>query len=169
MSHNYLLFEAFDESIYIKAYYDTNSLGFVVIHKTHGLNELEGNKTIAILLAKLGFRVVLQPNMPDIPTPDASINEEIWEFKTISQAINLSNTVQRDLKKGKRQSSKILICIAQSYKIPEITKGIYNAVKFDEGELIQEIAILFQNGRLIFIKRIEVLDKSFTDKFLLSK
>jgi Contact-dependent growth inhibition CdiA C-terminal domain len=163
---NILLFESFDETLYIKDYFDKESHGFVVIHKTHGLNEVKGNKTIALILAKQGYRVVLQPNLQDMPTPDASINDEIWEFKTISQSINLSNTVQKDLKRGKRQSSKILIYITQTYKIPEITKGIYNAIKFDEGELIEEIAILFKNERLILLKRIEVLDKSFTAKFL---
>ena len=59
---NILLFESYNETLYIREYFDTESHGFVVIHKTHGLNEVEGNKIIALILAKQGFRVVLQPN-----------------------------------------------------------------------------------------------------------
>jgi Contact-dependent growth inhibition CdiA C-terminal domain len=168
------VFDSFDSTIYIKEYYDFDTHGFVVIHKTHGLNELEGNRTIAILLAKLGYRVVLQPNtpaipMPDMTTPDAVVNEEIWEFKTISHTGNLSNRVHKVISKGKHQSSKVLIYIAQSYKTHEITRGIENAIRVDLGGFIEKVAILFQDGRLIFVKREEVLDKSFINKFLLLK
>jgi hypothetical protein len=159
------LFESFDDSLYIKLYFDNDTDGFVVIDKEHGKNELEGNKRIALLLSKMGFKVVLLPNVANAPTPDASIDEEIWEFKTITQANNLSNTVQRDIKRGKRQASNILIYIVQRYNVEDILKGVFNAAKFDEKELINKIAILFQNGRLIIFERIEVIDKSYIDKF----
>ena len=159
------IFDSFDSTIYIKEYYDFDTQGFVVIHKAHGLNEIEGNKTIAILLAKLGFRVALLANMPNVPTPDATVNEDIWEFKTISKATNLKNRVQLDIKNGKRQASNILIFIAQRYNIDDIRAGIYKAVKFDVKEMIQRIGILFQDGRLILIERIEILDSSYREKF----
>ena len=159
------IFESFDSTIYIRECYDYDTHGFVVIHKTHGLSELEGNKAIALLLAKGEYRVILLSNMIDIPTPDASINDEMWEFKTISQATNLKNRVQLDIKKGKRQAANILIFIAQRYNIEDIRAGIYNAVKFDDKEKIQKIGILFQDGRLIIVERFEVIDKSYRTKF----
>lgn len=59
-----------------------------------------------------------------------------------------------------------MIYIAQSYTMHEISKGIDNAVRVDKSELIQEIGILFEdNGRLIIVKREEVIDKSFNEKF----
>ncbi len=160
------IFESFDSTIYIKEYYDFDTHGFVVIHKTHGLNELEGNKKIALLLAKLGLCVVLLPNLSDSIASDASIDGEMWEFKTISITGNLSNRVHKVISKGKHQAAKILIYIAQSYTMHEISKGIDNAVRVDKSELIKEIGILFEdNGRLIIVKREEVIDKSFNEKF----
>ena len=159
------LYESFDNTFYIKEYYDFDTHGFVVIHKTHGINEIEGNKTIAILLAKLGFRVVLLANIPDAPTPDATVNEDTWEFKTIWKATNLKNRVQLDIKNGKEQSANILIYIAQRYNIDDIVVGIYNAVKYDEREKIQKIVILFEDKRLIRIERAEVIDHSYRSKF----
>ncbi len=170
MNTSYIVFEEFDDTNYTKLFFDSNTGGFVVAHKQHGENELEGNKTIAIILAKIGYRVILLPNSPDTPpTPDASVNDELWEFKTISQTHNLSNRVHKVISKGKHQSSKVLIYIAQSYKIYEITRGIENAIRVDGGEFIEKIGILFQDGRLIIVKRNEVIDKSFTNKFLPSK
>ena len=162
---NILLFESYDDTLYIKKYYDEKTEGFVVIHRAHGFNELYGNETIAISLAKLGKRVVLLPNEADGISADAEVDNEIWEFKTISNTRNLSNRIHKVISKGKHQSSNVLIYIAQLYKSHEITKGIDNAVRVDSNELIQKIAILFQDGRLIFVKREEVTDKSFNDKF----
>jgi hypothetical protein len=166
---NFLLFKSFDRKLYTQFYFDEQSNGFVVIHKKHGLNEVEGNKTIALLLANLGYGVVLLPNIQNILTSDASIDDEIWEFKTISHTGNLSNRVHKVISKGKHQSSKVLIYIAQSYKMYEITNGISNAIRVDKDELIQEIAILFENKQLIFVRREEVIDKTFIGKFLVPK
>lgn len=165
MNANLLLFEEFDDTDYIKIFFDSKTGGFVVAHKQHGKNEFETNRVIALLLAKGEYRVILLSNMIDIPTPDASINDEMWEFKTISQATNLKNRVQLDIKKGKRQAANILIFIAQRYNIEDIRAGIYNAVKFDDKEKIQKIGILFQDGRLIIVERFEVIDKSYRTKF----
>jgi hypothetical protein len=159
------IFDSFDSTLYIKEYYDFDTHGFVVIHKTHGLNELEGNKTIALLLAKQGYRVVLQPNMLGMSTPDASINEEIWEFKTIWQATNLKNRVQLDIKNGKKQAVNVIIFIAQLYNVDDIILGIYNAVKYDKKEIIQKIGILFEDGKLLIIERVEVIDNTYRSKF----
>jgi hypothetical protein len=162
---NLTLYESFDSTLYIKEYYDINSHGFVVIHRTHGMNEIKGNKIIALTLAKLGYRIVLQPNFPNARTPDASINEEIWEFKTIWQATNLKNRVQLDIKNGKEQATNILIFIYQRYNIDDIILGIYNAVKYDKREIIKKIGILFEDGKLIIIERVEVIDNSYRSKF----
>lgn len=165
MSQNYLVFESYDDETHIKEYYSHETGGFLVIHREHGQNEVEGNKVIALMLVKHGFRIVLQGNEPTVVSADATLNDEMWEFKTISEARNLSNRVQGDIKNGKRQAANILIFINQLYNINDITKGIYNAIKFDEKEMAQKIAILFQNGNLIIVERAEVLDKSYRSMF----
>jgi Contact-dependent growth inhibition CdiA C-terminal domain len=166
MQTNRSLFESYDENYYKKIFFDEDSNGFVVAHKEHGPYELKGNKTIALMLVKHGYRVVLLGNEPEVTSADATLNDEIWEFKTISEATNLRNRVQGDIKNGKRQAPNILIFINQVYVAREITKGIYNAIKFDVKKTAQRIGILFQDGSLIIIERAEVLDKSYRDKFI---
>jgi Contact-dependent growth inhibition CdiA C-terminal domain len=161
---NILLFESYDNTLYIKKYYDEKSEGFVIIHRAHGLNELQGNEAIAILLANLGKKIVLLPNEEGIISADADVDDEIWEFKTV-KATNLSSAVQGAIRRGKLQSSNILCFINQLYVIENITKGIYNVVKYDNAEMIQKIAILFTNGELIEMTREEVVEKSFVFKF----
>lgn len=165
MSQNYLFFESYDDVTHIKEYYSHETGGFLVIHREHGVNEVEGNRVVALMLIKHGFRIVLQGNEPTVISADAMLDDEEWEFKTISEAKNLSNRVQRDIKNGKRQAANILIFINQLYNTNDITKGIYNAIKFDEKEMVQKIAILFQNGNLIIVERAEILDKSYRHKF----
>lgn len=165
MSQNYLVFESYNDATYIKEYYNQESDGFLVIHRKHGEGEIEANKMIGLMLAKHGYRVVLKANQPSVRSADATLNDKIWEFKTISDAKNLSNRVQGNIKNGKKQAANILIFINQLYNANDITKGIYNAIKFDKDEAAQKMAILFQSGKLIIIERAEVLDKSYRKKF----
>jgi Contact-dependent growth inhibition CdiA C-terminal domain len=166
MHTNYALFEAFDNKYYTKIFFDTETGGFVVAHKEHGKNEIAGNKTIALLLVKIGYQVVLLGNQPNVISADATLNGEVWEFKTIMETVNMSGAVQKDIKRGKRQAANILIFIDQLYTANDITKGIYNAVKFDKKQDVAKIGILFQNGDLINMTRAEILDESFREKFL---
>jgi hypothetical protein len=89
----------------------------------------------------------------------------VWEFKGIWDTGNLANRVQKTIQKGKRQAANILVFINQNYNLNDISKGIDNAIKLDQRELIEKIGDLFQNGRLIFMSRAEVIDKSFRGKF----
>jgi Contact-dependent growth inhibition CdiA C-terminal domain len=161
---NILLFESYNDTLYIKKYYDEKSEGFVIIHRAHGLNELQGNETIAMLLAKLGRKIVLLPNEVNSLSADADMDNEIWEFKTIN-ATNLSSAVQGAIRRGKLQANNILCFINQLYTIENITKGIYNVVKYDNTERIEKIAILFVGGELIELTREEIVEKRFVSKF----
>jgi hypothetical protein len=165
MHTNRALFEAFDSNDYTKTFFDTETCGFIVAHKEHGKKELAGNKTIAFMLMQYGYRIVLLRTEPDVVSADATLNDEVWEFKTISETKSMSNAVQKDIKRGKRQAANILIFIDQRYNPNEVTRGIYNAIKFDKNEIVQMIAILFQNGNLTMITRAEILDESFRKKF----
>jgi Contact-dependent growth inhibition CdiA C-terminal domain len=165
MHTNHALFEAFDDKHYTKIYFDTETGGFVVAHRKHGLYELKGNTTIAMMLVKHGYRIILLENDHSTVSADATLDGEVWEFKTISTSEGLNNRVQKAIKNGKRQANNILVFINQTYKTIEITKGIYNAIKFDEKGIAKKIGILFQNGRLIMMARVDVIDESFVDKF----
>jgi hypothetical protein len=165
MHTNYALFEAFDENLYTKIFFDAETGGFVVAHKEHGKKELAGNKRIALMLVKHGYRVILLPTQPDVISADATLDEVVWEFKTISETISMSNAVQKDISRAKRQASNILIFIAQAYRTVEITKGIYNAIKFDERRLVKKVGIMFRNGDLVMLTRAEILNEDFLNKF----
>jgi Contact-dependent growth inhibition CdiA C-terminal domain len=165
MHTNYTLFDAYDDTEYTKIFFDTETGGFVVAHREHGKKELTGNKIIALMLSKHGYRVVLLAAQPNVISADATLDDEIWEFKTISETINMSNAVQKDISRAKRQAANILIFIAQAYLIKEITKGIYNAIKFDERRMVKKIGVLFQNGDLVMLTRKEILNETFIDKF----
>ncbi len=165
MHTNYALFRAYDETEYTKIFFDTEMGGFVVAHKEHGKKELKGNKTIALMLLKYGYRVELLATQPNVISADATLDDEVWEFKTISETINMSNAVQKDISRAKRQAANILIFIAQAYKTKEVTKGIYNAIKFDERRMVKKIGILFQNGNLVMLTRKEILNEAFLNNF----
>jgi Contact-dependent growth inhibition CdiA C-terminal domain len=165
MHTNYVLFAAYDDNDYTKIFFDTETGGFVVAHRKHGPYELKGNLMIAIPVAKHGYRIVLLENQQDVVSADATLDDEVWEFKGIWDTGNLANRVQKTIQKGKRQAANILVFINQAYNLNDISKGIDNAIKLDQKELIQKIGILFQNGRLIFMSRAEVIDKSFREKF----
>ena len=165
MHTNYALFEGYDETQYTKIFFDAETCGFVVAHKEHGKKELKGNKTIALMLTKHGYRVELLATQQNVISADATLDDDIWEFKTISETINMSNAVQKDISRAKRQAANILIFIAQVYKTKEVTKGIYNAIKFDERRMVKKIGILFQNGNLVILTRKEILNEAFISKF----
>jgi hypothetical protein len=165
MHTNYALFEAFDSNDYIKIFFDAETGGFVVAHKAHGKNELEGNKVIALRLAALGKRVVLLPNQINVISADADVDSEIWEFKTLMTSTNLRGAIQITIRRAKVQASNILCFIAQRYMIEEITGGIDGAVRNDKSEKIARIAVLFEDGKLIDMTREEVLQKQFAFKF----
>jgi energy-coupling factor transporter ATP-binding protein EcfA2 len=165
MHTNYTLFETYEDTQYTKIFFDAETGGFVVAHREHGKYELAGNKTIALLLVKHGYRVVLLENQHNVVSADVTIDDEAWEFKTVAKTVSMSNAIQRHITRGKRQASNILVFINQVYKVLDVTKGIHNAVKFDEKKLVKRIGILFQDGHLIFMERTEVMDESFIDKF----
>jgi hypothetical protein len=165
MHTNYALFAAYDDNEYTKILFDTETDGFVVAHRKHGKFEFEGNKTIALMLIKLGYRIVLLENQQNVVSADATLDDELWEFKTVAKTMSMSNSVQRNIARGKRQAPNVLLFINQAYNTNDVAKGIHNAVKFDERELIGRIGVLFQNTTLRIFSKADILDESFREKF----
>ena len=101
-------YEEYDEMIWQKIVFDEDSKGYVVIHIAHGKHEREGNLKIAFRLAQSGFRVELLAVSPDNLSPDATVNDVIWEFKS---SLGSYSSVQSRLRDGKEQSSSILLLL----------------------------------------------------------
>lgn len=158
-------FEWYGAQGYVKVVFHEENEGYLVIHPDHGQNEWEQNKEIGRYLAERGEAIVLLPNQPDRPSCDALRNGVEWEFKTV-KSLNPGLAVQKAIRQGKRQSANIMCLIkTEDIHLHDISLGIYRAVKRDTQMKIQQIAILFPNGQLIEIDRIEVVSGTMMKKF----
>ena len=159
-------YDSYGAAGYVKVVFHEETEGYLVIHPAHGQSEWEENKQIGRMLVEFGDAVVLLPNQEGRPSPDALRNGEEWEFKTVATE-NLARGIQHALRRGKTQSSNIVCLVtATEFHVHEITRGIYNAVKFDKKQQIQRIGILFQSGYLVEVNRHEVVTRAFFKKFL---
>lgn len=132
MGKNQTTYSEYGRQGYIRVIFHKVSGGFLVIHPKHGQHEWEANKLIGRMLAEQGDSVVLLPADDSIAgSPDALRNDEIWEFKTLANAHNFSRALQGAIRRGKKQSPRVLCFIAMSYAFEELKLGIFNAVKFD--------------------------------------
>lgn len=118
------------ESEYEKYYFDENIGRFVLIHQDH--NTSVSDKFIAIALAKQGKRVRLLSEQAGtgIKTPDAEINNEIYEFKELTEeSRSLSNRVQEGIGQAKKQRATTVIyhINRSNYDIRQINRGIRQA------------------------------------------
>jgi len=159
-----LEYHDYNTQLYDKVYFNTDSGGYVVVHKLHGKGELEQNLEIAEILAEKGEKILLLPDNKNIKSPDALRNGIIWEFKTISNAHNLYHALQNSIRKGKKQSENILIYINQAYTNENIAKALKSAVNMDNPIQIKEINILYHDKRLIKMERDEIENNSFGSK-----
>ena len=166
MTNLRLAYDSYAALGYVQVIFHEDSGGYLVIHPKHGQNEWEENKRIGRMLVELGDAIVLLPNDLEKPSPDALRNGVEWEFKTINTE-NLARGIQNALRKGKTQSPNIICFVtATNFHVHEIAHGIYNAVKFDAGQNIQRVGILFQSGFLVEVSREEVVARVFFQKFL---
>lgn len=137
-----------NDSIYQTYFYDNQTRGSVLIHPQHNLNDSE--LFIAMVFAKQGQKVKLlnEQAAEGIKTPDAEINEEIWEFKELSaKAVSIKNTIQRGLAIGKKRASNIAYHINNNQAdIKDINRGIARALIWDREQFLQKIVLIFNNG-----------------------
>jgi hypothetical protein len=154
---NLMLFEAYDEN-WQQHFYDANSNGYVVIHKEHGKHEREGNLKIALRLAQMGYRVELLPVSVDRLSPDATVDGEIWEFKS---TLGSYSSIQSRLREGKEQSSKIILALPSEFILGDILRGILSAINVDKDRKIEVVALLF-DYEIIFWSRLEIKQKQYS-------
>ena len=100
--------------------------GFVDVHENHGKQESRKNLPIALFLAARGERVCLLgiADEPNIKSPDATRNGVVWEFK-IPEG-RTENAIDKALRDGSRQASRILIQLPIDFNRDFLESGIYN-------------------------------------------
>ena len=144
---------------------DEKSGGFLVVHPLHGRMELAQNRVVGRMLASFGEAVALLPGLSNRPSPDAFRNEIEWEFKQVFNAQNIARGIEHALRRGKYQAPNLLCFLPVGYPNREMTRGIFNAVKFDSGCLIQRIDILFEDGKLLKMDREIIQNGNFASLF----
>lgn len=163
-TENQILYERYDEN-WQRIYFDSNSQGFVVAHIEHGRDELPINSAIAIRLAEhFGERIELLPNLNlhKQQSADATRNGEIWEWKKV---IGTATSVQARLRKGGKQSSKILLSLTFDFEESDILRGLMSAVNTDKSQRIQIIDFLLPTNRLIRMTREQIKKRDFKSFF----
>ncbi len=162
---NHKEYNAYNKQLYNFVFFNYDNGGYIVSHKKHGVIEIHQNLIIAKILADLGERIELLEDVPNQKTPDAKRNGELWEFKTISKAKNVSRAIETALRTAKRQANNVLIYINQKHKANDIRYGIYLADKNNKLGSIRNIDVLFENGFLERIKRDEIKNGKLGEKF----
>lgn len=141
---------------YERYYFDEISGGFILIHQNHNLTESE--IFVARIFAQSGKKVTLLSEQTEegVKTPDAEIDQELWEFKELKNAINLRGATQRDIRNGRKQAGNIAYHINQDYDISRINAGIESALRFDQERLVQKITLVFNDNKIETLTREEL-------------
>jgi hypothetical protein len=151
------LFDAYDENWH-KLFFDTQTMGYLVAHKKHGLREFPQNMQVGLRLARMGECVELLPDTPQVPSVDATRNNEVWEIKMTN---GTANSVQKRLTKGKTQSKCILLVLPEFFEDADLLRGIISAINNDKDKNIEKIDLLFFDDRLVQLNRYDIQKRDF--------
>lgn len=143
----------------VKFNYDNG--GFIVQHKLHGANEIENNLFTSEALFNLGKSVQLLP-ISDIKTADALVNDVAWEFKLLTNYENLVGRFQKEVRRGLKQASNILIHVNNKYTNDDLIKCL-NSIKQEKD--LKFISILLNEGKLYIFSKNELLNGEYVKVF----
>jgi Contact-dependent growth inhibition CdiA C-terminal domain len=151
------IYNSFSEE-YERYYFDENTGGFVVIHQNHQTTESE--RFIARILAQNGKQVKLLNEQAEtgVKIPDAEVNGVIYEFKELTEESQiLGNRIQEGIGQARKQGATAVVYYINrsTFEIWQINRGIRQAFFWDRQEKIQEISLLFRDGKLETITREE--------------
>jgi len=153
-------FDSFDDN-YEKIFFDTESGGYVVMHKLHGKAERTENIEIAKILCALGKKIVLLPisNQQFTKNPDALVNNEIFEFK-VNKTPTFS-ALDKEIRKAKDQADNILIVVKDKINISMLESAIKWRV--DNSVNIKKINVLIRSKVFEFCRK-EITNNTFRGK-----
>jgi hypothetical protein len=99
--------------------YEVENGGLVDLHEGHGKHEEPANLSLARYLANLGYKIRLLPILfgPHVRSPDALIDEEVWEFKR--PQILSENSIKQNLRRGKKQADGRILLDLRDLTIPD--------------------------------------------------
>ena len=146
--------------------YQGNEGGYVLVHATHGKQELADNLRIGQHLADRGERVRLLPvdSTPGTTNPDATRNEVIWEFKTPDSASGKNGT-QNAIKQASAQGREnVLIALNATYNVSDVVNGLRAAFQPGRAKSIKQVDLMLPDGQTINFTANQLRDRSFIDR-----
>ena len=139
--------------------------GKVYLHPTHFEEELEENLFFAKCLAEKGKIVYLMPfyHSFQMKNPDATINGRLVDFKYPKKTVNWHNAIQTHIRNANRQGVAIVVIYFERTDIDrnQIARGLSTALQDGWNRHIREVWLLYPNGILLEISRIDVKNRSF--------
>jgi len=125
---NHIEYENYNTQLYDKVYFNTDSGGYVVVHKLHGKQERAENVEIAKILADAGKRVELLPisDVQGMKNPDAKVDGMIFEFK--ENKTPTFSAIEKEIRKAKNQADNILLYFRKAMKTGIIKYAIKDRV-----------------------------------------
>jgi hypothetical protein len=139
------------EPEYERYYFDEAMGGFVLVHEGHNRGESFGSELfVAEVFAKNGSQVKLldESDAVDGKRPDAQIDGKMWDFKRLTQKTErIDRRVQEGYLTARKQGA---IGVAfhvdrAEIDIPEINKGVKQAIYWDRSKQIDIIAIIHED------------------------
>lgn len=159
ITQNRIAYEAASDE-YEKHYFDNQTGGYVLIHQGHNRGESFASEVfIAETLARQGAIVVLVDERGEdgVRRFDALVDGEVWEFKELTEnAKSVSSAIQKGLREGKKQASRVAYHINRDADIKQINLAVKNALYWDTSGKIQVIIIVDRNGSFQSLSREEI-------------
>lgn len=144
--------------------------GKVYLHPTHFEEELEENLFFAKCLAEKGKIVYLMPfyHSFQMKNPDATINGRLVDFKYPKKTVNWHNAIQTHIRNANRQGAAIVVIYFERDDIDrnQIARGLSTALQDGWNRHVREIWLLYSNGVLLEIPRIDIKSRSFIKQLL---
>jgi len=136
--------------------YKSKTGGVVKQSAQHGAEELEENLRIAKRLADEGKTIVLLPRSQTLKSPDALMEEQLWEFKNPAEG-HLSS-IDRNIKEALKQAPNVYLEINVPVDQEILEKAIHDRVLREPS--LKHLG-LFYKGRQYRFLRDEIIQKGW--------
>jgi hypothetical protein len=172
MNKNQTLFDDLPEKLYFKSNekalkhfqkladfpdalgFDEDSSGFIALHKDHAASGIDSEIPVCLILKNLGFAIVLLPELPNVPSLDATIDGTLFEIKSISKAKNIQNAIQHQLQGAAKKAENVLLHINQPCRAETLRGALYKGVK--HYPKFQKVWVVFK-GKLFQFDKASIL------------
>jgi Contact-dependent growth inhibition CdiA C-terminal domain len=110
--------------------FDTDSYGWVAVHKKHSISGLFDELATCRILKKKGYAVELIEESSKLASVDALINGELYEMKRVSSATNLPRAIEKQIRLAYKKADNVVLHIDQPIEkgvlVAALRKAVYN-------------------------------------------